>query len=85
MKASRESAARSVRGSLLCDDGTARPARYYFGGDEPEPLGRELIDSSRHATWIEDDGAIGIRRGASVSVGSSRQYVANYDDVDWGN
>lgn len=43
------------------------------------------VDPNRHATWIERDGAVGIRRGTSVSVGATPVYAAAYDAVDWGN
>lgn len=73
-------------GSLHQDDGTSRRARFYFGDGEDAPRDAERIDPSAYATWVEDDGAIGIRRGnASVSVGASPAYAAKYDDVDWGN
>jgi len=82
---SERGAARAIHGSLQHDDGTACPARFYYGDEEPVPLGRERIDPARYATWVEDDGAIGIRRGTSVMVGASRQYASKYDEVDWGN
>jgi hypothetical protein len=78
--------ARVCGGMLHHDDGTACPARFYFGEDEAAPLDRERIDPRTCAMWVEDDGAIGIRRSASsVSVGATPAYAAKYDDVDWGN
>ena len=75
----------ALPGSLTHDDGTTCSARFYYGADEPRPSNHERIDPARYSTWIEDDGAIGIRRGTSVMVGASKQYAAKYDEVDWGN
>jgi hypothetical protein len=76
---------RSKAGLLNYHDGSAAPARFYYGDDEAEPQSRAQIDSERHATWIEDDGVVGIRRGTSVSVGAGPAYSSRYDVVDWGN
>jgi len=76
---------RSKTGLLNYRDGRVEPARFYYGADEAEPQNRAQINPENHATWIEDDGAVGIRRGTSVSVGASPAYSANYDAVDWGN
>jgi hypothetical protein len=76
---------RSKTGLLNYRDGTAEPARFYYAADEAEPQNRSQIDPENHATWIEDDGVVGIRRGTSTSVGASAAYAANYDAIDWGN
>jgi hypothetical protein len=76
---------RSKSGLLNYRDGNVRPARYYYGDGEDEPQNHEHIGPDRHATWTEDDGVVGIRRGTSVSVGASSAYSASYDTVDWGN
>jgi hypothetical protein len=81
----KDDAAHAIHGSLHHDDGTVKPARFYFGDDEPEPRNSERIDGERYATWVEDDGAIGIRRGTSVTIGASKQYAAKYDEINWGN
>jgi hypothetical protein len=78
-------ALRSKTGLLNYRDGRALPARFYYGEGEAAPLNRTQIDPEHHATWVEDDGTIGIRRGTSVSVGASAAYAQNYDTVDWGN
>jgi hypothetical protein len=67
------------------DTGHEQPARFYRTDDEAPPPWREFIDSKRYVTWEEHDGAIGIRRGTSVSVGASKTYGAKYDEVEWGN
>jgi hypothetical protein len=85
MSAPKEDAPGSLRGSLQHSDGTINAARFYYGDGEPKPCNSELIDPSRFTTWIEDDGAVGIRRGTSVMVGATKQYAAKYDAVDWGN
>jgi hypothetical protein len=72
-------------GLLNCRDGSVEPARFYYGTDEAEPQNHTQIDPEHHATWVEDDGAVGIRRGTSISVGASATYSANYDTLDWGN
>lgn len=76
-------------GLLTGDLGSTHPgsthARYYYGEGEDAPQNRERIDPATHTTWREADGAVGIRRGTSVSIGASREYSAKYDDVDWGN
>jgi hypothetical protein len=74
-----------MSGQLSYRDGSARPARYYYGEGEDAPQDRESIDPDHHATWIEDDGVVGIRRGTTASVGASPVYSANYDALDWGN
>lgn len=76
---------RSKTGLLRHGDGRVESARFYYGADENAPPDRAQIDPDRHATWIEHDGTIGIRRGASVSVGTAPAYAANYDALDWGN
>jgi hypothetical protein len=76
---------RSKSGLLRHKDGRAEHARFYYGADEEGPPDRTRIDPEHHATWIEDDGAVGIRRGTSISIGASPTYAANYDAVDWGN
>lgn len=83
---SKDIVARVRGGSVHHDDGTTCPARFYYGDDEAAPRDRERIDPTAYATWIESDGAIGIRRGtSSVSVGATPVYAAKYDEVDWGN
>ena len=72
-------------GLLHHEDGRIDSARYYYGDHEQDPPERTRIDPESYATWIEDDGAVGIRRGTSVSVGASPAYAANYDAFDWGN
>ena len=76
---------RSKTGLLNYRDGRVETARFYYGADEDAPPNRTRIDPEKHATWIEHDGVIGIRRGTSVSVGASQSYSANYDNIDWGN
>jgi len=76
---------RSKTGLLRYHDGSVNHARYYYGVDEAEPPNRTQIDPEHHATWIEDDGIVGIRRGTAVSVGATPAYAANYDALDWGN
>jgi hypothetical protein len=78
-------ALRSKTGLLNYRDGSVEPARFYYGADETEPQNHTRVDPENHATWVEDDGAVGIRRGTSVSVGASPVYSKNYDTVDWGN
>lgn len=82
---SRRDTARSICGLLRHDDGTINPARFYFGDDEPVPRNHERISAADHATWVEDDGAIGIRRGTAVSFGATKRYAAKYVEIDWGN
>lgn len=72
-------------GALRREDGSVQTARFYYGPDEAAPPVRTQIDPERHATWIEHDGAVGIRRGTAVSVGATPAYAQNYDSVDWGN
>ena len=76
---------RSKTGLLRREDGRALPARFYYGDHEQDPPSRARIDPKIYATWIEDDGAVGIRRGTSVSVGAAPAYSENYDTVDWGD
>jgi hypothetical protein len=76
---------RSKAGLLNYRDGRALPARFYYGPDEAAPQTLTQIDPERYATWTESDGAVGIRRGTSVSIGASATYSKNYDTVDWGN
>lgn len=76
---------RSKTGLLNYHDGSAAPARFYYNDDEAEPQNRDRIDPESHATWIEADGTVGIRRGTSISVGATATYSANYDTLDWGN
>ena len=85
MSAPKEDAPAVLPGELTHDDGTTCSARFYYGDGEPRPPNHERIDPSRYSTWIEDDGAIGIRRGTSVTIGATKQYAAKYDEVDWGN
>ena len=75
---------RAKTGLLNYHDGNTVPARFYYGADEAEPQDRSRIDPESHTTWVEDDGAVGIRRGTSVSIGASPAYSANYDALDWG-
>ena len=75
---------RSKTGFLSHHDGRVKKARFYYGANEDEPPVRAQLDPDRHATWVEDDGTIGIRRGTSVSIGAAAAYAANYDAVDWG-
>jgi hypothetical protein len=76
---------RSKTGLLNYRDGRVENARFYYGADEDAPANRMQLDPEKHATWIEHDGAVGIRRGAAVSVGASQGYSTNYDNIDWGN
>lgn len=76
---------RSKTGVLRHQDGQEKIARFYYGDDEDAPPDRSQIDPACHATWIEADGAVGIRRGTSVSVGASPAYSANYETIDWEN
>lgn len=76
---------RAKSGFVHRNDGNAAPARFYYGDGEDEPPVRTKLSPTDHATWIEDDGAIGIRRGTQVSIGATPAYSAHYDDVDWGN
>jgi len=76
---------RAKSGFVHNSDGRAAPARFYYGDGEDEPPSRTTLNPNDHATWVEDDGAIGIRRGTTVSIGASSAYAARYDDVDWGN
>jgi len=76
---------RSKTGLLSHHDGRVEKARFYYGADEDDPPDRARLDPDRHATWVEDDGAVGIRRGTSISVGASPAYSTKYDAVDWGN
>ncbi len=75
----------SKTGLLRHDDGRVKAARFYYGDNEPAPPDRTRVDPKQYATWIEDDGVVGIRRGTSVSVGASVTYSENYNAVDWGN
>ena len=74
----------SKTGRLHHADGSVEPARFYYGAHEEDPPHCTRVDS-RYTTWIEDDGAVGIRRGTSTSVGASASYSANYETLDWGN
>ena len=76
---------RSKTGFLRHEDGSVETARFYYGDDEQGPPARALINPDHYATWVEDDGTVGIRRGTSVSIGASPAYSANYDTIDWGN
>ena len=76
---------RSKTGLLNHHDGRVEKARFYYGADEDAPLDRMRLDPEQHATWVEDDGTVGIRRGTSVSVGATAAYATNYDALDWGN
>ena len=76
---------RSKPGILRHDDGRVEHARFYYGENEEAPADRTRIDPSCYATWVDHDGAVGIRRGTSVSVGASAGYAQNYDAIDWGN
>lgn len=67
------------------EDGRVEPARFYYDDHEDDPPSRTRLDPAHYSTWVEDDGAVGIRRGTSVSIGASPAYSANYDAVDWGN
>ena len=78
-------ALRSKTGLLNHHDGRVARARFYYGPDEDAPPDRSQIDPEKHATWVEDDGTVGIRRGTSVSIGATASYSANYDALDWGN
>jgi hypothetical protein len=74
---------RAKNGLLNYHDGRAEPARFYYGDDEAEPQNHDRIDPESHATWIEADGTVGIRRGTSISVGATAAYSTNYDTLDW--
>lgn len=76
---------RSKTGLLNHRDGRVARARFYYGADEDAPPDRAQIDPDQHATWVEDDGTVGIRRGTSISIGATAAYSTNYDTVDWGN
>lgn len=76
---------RSKTGLLYRQDGNVEPARFYYGAHEEDPPYHTRIDPAHHVTWIEDDGAVGIRRGTAISVGAAAAYSANYDSLDWGN
>ena len=76
---------RSKSGFLTHNDGRVENARFYFGADEEAPPTRSQLDPERHATWVEDDGSVGIRRGTAISIGATPAYAANYDALDWGN
>jgi hypothetical protein len=76
---------RSKTGLLNYGGGHVERARFYYGAEEAEPQDRSQIDPANHATWIEDDGTVGIRRGVAISVGATAAYSANYDALDWGN
>ena len=76
---------RSKTGLLHYHDGRVDKARFYYGADEDAPSNHTRLCPEQHATWIEDDGTVGIRRGTSVSVGATPAYAANYDALDWGN
>lgn len=76
---------RSKTGLLSHHDGRVENARFYYGADEDDPPDRAKINPEHHATWIEADGTVGIRRGTSVSVGATATYTAHYDAIDWGN
>lgn len=76
---------RSKSGIIDYDTGQSYPARFYYGDGESEPEGQIPVLAESHATWIEDDGVVGIRAGTSISVGASKAYSKNYDTVDWGN
>jgi hypothetical protein len=76
---------RSKTGLLRHEDGRVEQARFYYGEGEDPPPDHSRLDPSRHATWLEHDGTVGIRRGTSVSVGATPAYAANYDALDWGN
>lgn len=78
-------ALRSKTGLLNYRDGRVETARFYYGADEDAPPNRTQLDPEKHAIWIEHDGAVGIRRGTTVSVGASKTYTDNYDNLDWGN
>lgn len=78
-------APQSKTGILRYSDGRAERARLYYGADEEDPPQRMRIDLENFTTWIENDGALGIRRGTAVSIGASPRYSANYDKLDWGN
>jgi len=78
---------RSKTGHLHYSDGRVESARFYYGDHEEDPPPCTQVDS-RHTTWIEDDGAVGIRRGTSISsasVGASAAYSTNYDSLEWGS
>jgi len=76
---------RAKDGILNHRDGRVERARFYYGESEDEPPNRARVDPENHATWIEDDGTIGIRRGTSISIGATATYSASYDAIDWGN
>ena len=79
---------RSQAGLLHFKDGSTEPARFYYSDHEDPPPPLIQVDA-QHTTWIEDDGTVGIRRGAPISVGASvgasAAYSANYEALDWGN
>ena len=76
---------RSKTGLLNHRDGRVARARFYYGADEDGPPNPTQIDPEQHATWVEDDGTVGIRRGTSISIGATPAYSAGYDAVDWVN
>ena len=77
---------RAKTGVLTYQDGSADRARFYYDADdEAEPQNQDRIDPENHATWTEDDGVIGIRRGTTISVGASAAYSSSYDAIDWSN
>ena len=76
---------RSKKGRLRRSNGRVDNARFYYGADEEVPPDKSQLDPEKHTLWVEHDGTIGIRRGTAVSVGASRTYSANYDNLDWGN
>ena len=76
---------RAKSGLLHHEDGRVKAARFYYGEHEENPPSRARLDPNHYTTWIEDDGAVGIRRGTSVSIGAAPAYSASYDNIDWGN
>ena len=76
---------RCKTGLLHYGDGRVAPARLYYGDGEADPPSRVHVDPEHYATWVEGDGAVGIRRGKSASIGATAAYAANYDTLDWGN
>ena len=77
-------APQSSPGYLHHRDGRVERARLYHGAGE-SPARHVVVDPDLYSTWTEDDGAVGIRRGTSTSVGATPTYAAKYDAVDWGN
>lgn len=71
------------------DGGPSEPVNIVHGANEPcQPVGTvettDINDPTKWHSW-EQDGIRHIRRNTGTSVGYSRSYSNNYDDIDWGN